>query len=146
MTRTRSIVIGCSVTLVLLAGLAIEIVATAPVRGAVRACARLLSVANRPDLGQAERLELARALCSTRYGQENALAVAAGHGLVGMPRNIHKNFQAWREGRNVWICPNRTGPVYQFVFERGDWRFDGLVGILGQRGEVVRTTELPEVE
>ena len=64
---------------------------------------------------------------------------------MGIPRNINKNFQAWREGSNVWICPtNRIGPVYQFVFETGRWRFDGPVAILRARGEIVRTTELPD--
>ena len=60
-------------------------------------------------------------------------------GIVGLPRNIHKNFQAWRQGPNVWLCPtNRVGPVYQFVRESGSWRFDGPVGILRGRGEFVR--------
>ncbi len=74
------------------------------------------------------------------------LAVAAEGGLIGFPRNINKNFKAWREGPNVWICPtNRIGPVYQFVFENDDWRFDGPVAILRPWGEIVRTSELRDM-
>ena len=41
------------------------------------------------------------------------------------------------------ICTsNRIGPVYQFVYEDGRWRFDGLIGILDAQGELVRTSEL----
>ena len=81
-------------------------------------------------------------LCTARYLQAHPLAVAAEGGIVGIPRNINKNFQAWREGPNVWICPtNRIGPVYQFVFEKSDWRFDGPVGILRPRGEIVPTSD-----
>ena len=91
----------------------------------------LFTIANRPDLTDAERLTRAQSLCTARYLQAHPLAVAAEGGLVGVPRNINKNFKAWREGPNVWICPtNRIGPVYQFVFENGNWRFDGPVGIL----------------
>jgi hypothetical protein len=62
-----------------------------------------------------------------------------------MPRNINKNFKAWREGPHVWICPtNRVGPVYQFVFENGGWRFDGPIAILRPWGEIVRTSDLPD--
>ena len=50
---------------------------------------------------------------------------------MNIPRNLNKNFKAWREGPNVLICTsNRIGPVYQFVYEDGRWHFDGLVGIL----------------
>ena len=56
-------------------------------------------------------------------------------GLVDIPRNLHKNFKAWNEGPNVLICTsNRIGPIYQFVYEDGCWRFDGLVGILHLMG------------
>jgi hypothetical protein len=147
MRRTRPIAIAIAVTLILLGGLAFEIITTRPVRGAMRACTELFTVANRPGLGEAERLEAARALCSARYLRTHKLAVAPGEGLIGIPRNINKNFKAWREGPGVWICPtNRIGPVYQFVFEGGGWRFDGPVGILRPWGELVRTSELPDLE
>ena len=84
-------------------------------------------------------------MCTARYLQAHPLAVAAEGGIAGIPRNINKNFQAWREGANVWVCPtNRIGPVYQFVFENGSWRFDGPVGILRAWGDFVRTSELPD--
>jgi hypothetical protein len=145
MKRTHSLIIAGAVILILLGGLAYEIRSTQPVRQAMRTCTELFTIANRPDLGDAERLAAARSLCSTHYLQMHHLALAAEGGIVGIPRNINKNFQAWREGPNVWICPtNRIGPVYQFVFENRGWRFDGPVGILRPRGELVRTSDLPE--
>jgi hypothetical protein len=147
MSRTRSLIVAGVITLILLGGLAFEIIATQPVRGALRACTELFTIANRPGLSEADRLDAARALCSGRYLQTHELKVADEGGIVGIPRNINKNFQAWREGPNVWICPtNRIGPVYQFVFENGGWRFDGPVGILRARGEMVRTSELSDLE
>jgi hypothetical protein len=145
MTKTRIALISAGITAVLIAGLACEIVMTQPVREAMRTCSELFTVANRPDLTESERLTAARSLCSKRYLETHTLAVARGEGLVGIPRNINKNFQAWREGPNVWICPtNRIGPIYQFVYESGRWRFDGLVGLLRARGQIIRTTELPD--
>jgi hypothetical protein len=144
MTRTRSLIIAGAITVFLVAGLAFEIIATQPVRGALRTFTELLTVANRPDLDESARREVARSLCSAGYLQTHDLAVAAEGGIVGIPRNINKNFRAWREGPNVWICPtNRIGPVYQFVFENRGWRFDGPIGILRPRGEIVRTSDLP---
>jgi hypothetical protein len=147
MTRTRALIVASALTMILLGGLAFEIVTTQPVRGAMRTCAELFTVANRPGLSESERLRAARALCSARYLQTHTLALAAEGGLVGIPRNLNKNFKAWREGPNVWICPtNRIGPVYQFVFENGGWRFDGPVGILRAWGEMVPMSDLPDPE
>ena len=39
---------------------------------------------------------------------------------------------------------NRVGPLYQFVFEAGAWRFDGPVGLLRGRGEVVPLADLTD--
>jgi hypothetical protein len=145
MKRTRVFLIAALMTFLLAAAVAFEVIATQPVRGAMRTCSALFTIANRPDLTDTERLAAARSLCSTRYLQAHPLALAAEGGLSGFPRNINKNFKAWREGPNVWICPtNRVGPVYQFVFENGDWRFDGPVAILRPWGEIVRTSELPD--
>ncbi len=146
MTRTRSIVIASAVTVFLICGVTFEIVTTQPVRGAMRRLSELFTIANRPDLTEAERLTRARSLCTARYLQMHPLAVATEGGIVGFPRNINKNFKAWREGPNVWICPtNRIGPVYQFVFENNAWRFDGPVAILRPWGEIVRTSQLPDL-
>ncbi len=145
MSRIRWILIASAITSIVIGGLAFEIIATQPVRGAMRTCSELFTVANRPGLSESERLQAARSLCSARYLQTHALSVAAEGGLVGIPRNLNKNFKAWREGPNVWICPtNRIGPVYQFVFENGGWRFDGPVGILRAWGEMVPMSDLPE--
>jgi predicted amidohydrolase len=143
MKRTRLFFIVATIVLLVAAGLAFEVVTTQPVRGAMRTCSAIFTIANRPDLTDTERLDAARSLCSTRYLQAHPLVLAAEGGLSGFPRNINKNFKAWREGSNVWICPtNRIGPVYQFVFENGDWRFDGPVAILRPWGEIVRTQDI----
>jgi len=145
MTRFRLILVSVGLATLVLAWLALEIITTGPVRGAVRTCTELFTIANRPGLSELDRLVAARKLCSTRYLQTHRLVVANAGGLVGFPRNVNKNFQAWREGPNVWICPtNRIGPVYQFVFEDGVWRFDGPIAILRPWGEIVRTSELPD--
>src|SRR5262249_20168812 len=137
----------------LLGALAYEIVSTQSVRGAVRTLTELQTLANResvPASGgpgaitaadggvEAARLEEIRSRCSTHYLRTHGLELAAEGGIVGIPRTLHKNFRAWRQGPNVWICPtNRIGFVYQFVFEDGGWRFDGLVGELRARGELI---------
>jgi hypothetical protein len=97
--------------------LAYEVVATRPVREAVRAYTELMALGNREDLSDADRLAAARLLCSQRFRASGRLTLGPKGGIAGLPRTINKNFQAWREGPNVWICPtNRIGPVYQFVF------------------------------
>ena len=145
MSRTRFIAIVIAVSVLLIGGVVFEVVTTQPVRGAMRALSELFTIANRPDLSDTERLDAARSLCTARYLAAHPLAVAVEGGLIGFPRNINKNFKAWREGPNVWICPtNRIGPVYQFVYEDGIWRFDGPVGILRAWGDFVRTSELPD--
>jgi hypothetical protein len=114
---------------------------TAPTRDAVQVYLALIAAANRQDVSAAQ------SLCSTRYRNTHSLLPAKNGGLIGLPRNIHKNFQTWREGPNVWLCPtNRVGPVYQFVFESGRWRFDGPIGVLRPGGRVVRFSEgAPEI-
>jgi hypothetical protein len=145
MTRARSLITAALVTSLLIAVLAWEIITTQPVRGAVRSLAALFTVANRPDLSESERLAAARGLCSAHYLAAHPLVLADEGGIVGIPRNINKNFKAWREGPNIWICPtNRIGPVYQFVYEAGSWRFDGPVGVLGPQGDFRSTSELPD--
>ncbi len=137
----RRIVIILGVTSVLAGILATAIVRTEPTRLAVHAYTALLGAANRQDI------DTARRLCSTRYLRDHDLTPAAEGGLVGLPRNIHPNFQVWRDGQYILICPtNRVGPVYQFVFEKGDWRFDGPVGILRCRGQLVRLPAVPDAD
>ena len=150
MTRIRSLMIAVAVVLILLGGLAYEILSTRPVRGAVRTCSELFTVANRPGLRPEERIAAARALCTRRYLATHKLDVAGdGQGLVGVPRNLHKNFKAWREGPNVLICPSgpsTSRPVYQFVFEDGSWRFDGPIGVLIPGGRIIPMADLPDLE
>ncbi len=158
MTKPRIALISTAVVAILLAGLAFEVVATRPVRGAVRTCAELFTIANQLELADPTRPEQARsllakanALCSARYRRLHprwSWPSRRGESSA-FPRNISKNFKAWREGPNVWICTrDRFGPVYQFVLEDGRWRFDGLAAELGPRGEIVRMQELanPVVE
>jgi hypothetical protein len=148
--RTRKILLVAVAATLLVAGLGYEILATRPVRGALRTFSDQVAIGNRLDLPQNTRLALARALCSSQYLSRRPLALGAEGGIVGLPRAIDKNFEAWREGPNVWICPtkrtNTLRPVYQFIREDGTWRFDGPVAILRPWGEVVRTTEMPELE
>jgi hypothetical protein len=114
-----------------MAVLIFEIISTAPVRGAVNTYTELITAANQKDLVGAAKL------CTQRYLRAHPLRAAPEGGLVGMPRNINKNFQAWRHGKAVWFCPtNRVGPVYQFLRESGRWKFDGPVGLLRPGGFV----------
>ncbi len=138
-SRLRPILIGVGVAALLIAAVAVEAVRTRPIRQAVGAYTDLLVAANRQDL------DAVRRLCSARYLRTHPLRPAAEGGVVGLPRNIHKNFQAWRQGPAIWVCPtNRTGPIFQFVHEDGRWRFDGPVGILRGRGQVVRYEDMSE--
>ena len=131
--RSRNILIA-AVVAVVLAVLAFEIVTTRPVRGAVRAFLELTTIANRDDEA---RIAAARPYFSSRYLAAHPVQPAPEGGLVGLPRSIHRNFQAWRQGDEVWICPaNRVGSVFRLVEEEGRWRFDGLVGLL-QNGNVL---------
>ena len=123
--------------LCLLAGLAIAAVAwgyaqTAPVRGAVRTFYLVTQAANQGDI------EGATHLCSSQFLARYPLEIADEGGLKFLPRNIHKNFAAWRQGPNVWLCPtNRVGPVFQLVPQGSDWLFDGPVGELLPGRELV---------
>lgn len=104
--------------------------------GAVASYVDLLAAANRGDLAGVRRL------CTTRYLAGHSIAEAKEGGVVGLPRNIHKNFQAWRDDGDVLLCPtNRVGPVYRFVREEGVWKFDGPAGLLGPGGRMIRGGE-----
>lgn len=133
---SRGYLIGLAAAAAVVASLAAAAAWTRPVRESVRTYTALLGAANRQDVAAARRL------CTDRYAATHPLRPAPDGGLVGLPRNVHKNFQAWREGTNVWLCPtNRVGPVYQFVPEAGGWRFDGPVGLLMPGGRVDRLTD-----
>lgn len=137
--RLRGPLIGVSVVAGLGCAVTFMALQTQPVRQAVAAYTELLGAANRQDI------EAARRVCSSRYLATHRLAEASEGGIVGIPRNIHKNFQAWRERGNVWLCPtNRVGPVYQFVLERGRWRFDGPVGLLRGGHDFIPLADLSE--
>jgi len=152
MSRTRIVLISVGLTALVVAWLTFEIITTQPSRGALRAFAELLTIANRPGLTEDDRLGLARKLCSRRYLQTHQLAVAdpTDGGLVGFPRNVDKNFRTWRQGPHVWVCvtsrSSQVRPVYQFVLEDGGWRFDGPIATLSPWGELVRTRDAPDEE
>jgi hypothetical protein len=130
--RTRPILIGAAVVAALIAALVVTGVRTRPVRQSVISFTELLAAANLQDLPRA------RGLCSSRYLDAHPLKPSDEGGIVGLPRNMHPNFQAWRDGPHVWICPtNRVGPVYQFAHEAGAWKFDGPVGLLRGRGQII---------
>jgi hypothetical protein len=135
--RTRPILIGAAAVAALIVALVVTSVRTRPVRQSVIAFTELLAAANVQDLAKA------RGLCSSRYLADHPLRASEEGGIVGLPRNMHPNFQAWREGPHVWICPtNRVGPIYQFVREGGAWKFDGPIGLLRGRGQVILDPEL----
>ena len=105
-------------------------------RMAVRTYAQLTAAVNVQDL------DAVRAMCTARYLSVHPLRVAEEGGVVGFPRSIHKNFQAWREGDAVWLCPtNRVGPVYQFLEEAGEWKYDGVVGLLRSGGHILMLSD-----
>lgn len=107
-------------------------------RGGVATFTRLVASANIGDL------DAVRSLCSRRYLASSRIERAPEGGVVGLPRVIHRNFQAWVEGNDVWLCPtDRVGPVYRLVLEGGSWKFDGLVGLLQADGTVDPTVEEP---
>lgn len=138
--RSRNALIAAVVIAVAVAALAFEVVTTRPVRGAVRSFFELIAIANRDD---DQRIEAARPYLSSRYLATHPIQAAEEGGLVGLPRSIHRNFQAWRQGDEVWICPsNRVGSVFRLVEEGGGWRFDGLVGLL-QSGNVLVPADEP---
>ena len=61
MTKMKIALISLGSAAVVTAGLAYEIVTTQPVREAMRTCSELFTIANRPGLTEAARLEAARA-------------------------------------------------------------------------------------
>jgi hypothetical protein len=111
----------------ILALVAFEAVRTAPVRESVRVLSGLVDAGNRGDL------ERARSLCSRDVRRRAELERAPEGGIVGLPRSIRRGFRAWREEDSVLICPTgRSGPVYRFIREGGEMRFDGVAGVLGR--------------
>jgi hypothetical protein len=117
--------------------IALEAMRTAPVRGALRAFTALITATNRDDL------DAVRARCSARYLRTHSIKLADEGGVLAMPRAIHKNFRAWTQDGAVWICPgNRVGLVFQMVPERGEWKFDGLVGMLRPGKQFIPIEEL----
>jgi len=145
--RSWKLYLSLATVLAAVGGVAIEVIVTRPIRDSLNVYMSLITVANRPDTTDQERVAAARELCSAGYLKGHDLRVAPQGGLVGIPRNISKNFKAWREGPNVWICPtNRIGPIYQFVPENGRWKFDGPVGLLRAWGEIVPMKDLPGLD
>src|SRR5690349_5645268 len=96
--RTPALIVG-TVVLCVAAGLLVEVMWTRPERESVRTFSELISAANTQDMDHA------RTLCSARYLSTHTLRPSPEGGIVGLPRNIHKNFQVWRRGEDVWLCP-----------------------------------------
>lgn len=121
--------VAVALALVLLVWAARDLART---RSAVTAFARIVAAGNAGDLATV------RALCTQRYQRDHPVELATGGGLVRLPRQIHPNFRAWVEGAEVWFCPaNRVGIVYRFVGKGGDYKLDGIAGLLGSDGRVV---------
>jgi hypothetical protein len=138
---TRPILIGVAAVAAMIMALVVMSIRTRPVRQSVIAFTELLAAANLQDLPRA------RGLCTGRYLEDHPLMPSEEGGIVGLPRNMHPNFQAWSQGPHVWICPtNRVGPIYQFVLEDEAWKFDGPVGLLRGRGQIILDPELTNSE
>jgi hypothetical protein len=115
----------CGIVALISAVLGYLAVSTWETRKAVRSYTQMTVAVNAQDL------DALRKLCTRRYLSVHTLSPAKEGGVVGFPRMIHKNFQAWREGEAVWVCPtNRVGPIYQFLVEDGQWKYDGVIGLL----------------
>ena len=98
------------------------------------------------SFGNAQDLQGVRSLCTKRYLDAHPIIPATEGGVVGLPRNIHKNFQVWNESGQVWLCPtDRVGPVYRLYVETegGGYKFDGPVGLLRPGG---RTEPLGDID
>ncbi|WP_337177579.1 hypothetical protein [Paludisphaera sp.] len=141
-TTTRNVLIAGAAVVALAGLLAYEIVATRPVREAVRAYSDLIAVANHPGMTDADRAAAARPYFSSRRLASGSIRFATEGGVEGLPRSIGRNFRAWREGGEVWLCPTgRTGVVHRLVEEDGRWKLDGLVGYLRGTGELIPATD-----
>lgn len=129
----RWILGGTVGTVLVVALLAFEVRHTRETRAVVGTYSALIDAANRQDV------QAARALCTARYLATQDVQLSPEGGLTGLPRNIHKNFQAWREGSEVWLCPtNRQGVIFRFRQDGDVWKFDGPVGFLRAGGRVER--------
>jgi hypothetical protein len=107
-------------------------------RGGVTAFAVILDTANDGDV------EAVKPLCSEQYRNTHEFENAPEGGVAGFPRTMHSNFAAWVEGDDVLLCPtDRIGPVYRLIYQDGNWKFDGLVGLLGASGRVEPAVEQP---
>jgi len=121
----RRFLLGLAILAALLGLGVFEYLRTAPIRKGVGAFTQLIQAA---DQGNAV---LAARFCAPGYLARHPLVKNEEGGLRGLPRSIHKNYTAWRQGPNIWICPtNRFGPVFQMVPDGPLWLFDGLAGEL----------------
>ncbi len=140
-SRTVKIKVFVGTFLVLLVGtfLVRSVQTLLTTRQAVRAYARLIASGNAGDLAAV------RSLCSERYLESHPLKVAEGGGVVGFPRQVHPNYRVWVEGSEVWLCTgNRVGQVVRFVQGAGQWKYDGVVGVLRPDGRVEPMADDPE--
>ena len=100
-------------------------------RRAVGVYARLIASANAQDLAAV------RMLCTDRYLKAQPIKRSLQGGVVGFPRQIHPNYQVWRQAGEVWLCQgNRVGSVVRFVDDGEGWKYDGMVGILRSDGQI----------
>ena len=131
-TGRRRILLGIAILAVVGGPVGLAIRRLATTRGAVHTYARLIACANAQDL------VAIRSLCTDRYLSNHEIKAARQGGVVGLPRQIHPNYQVWVEGDQVWLCQgNRVGLVVRFVWVAGRWLYDGEVGLLKGDGRIV---------
>lgn len=128
--------LSATITVVVLVLLALEWHRTSPEREVIRAFTDMVVLANQGDL------EGLTSRSSVRYRSRGPFQKAPEGGVVGLPRvTPHPNFQSWRDGPEVLLCPfNRSGPVFRFVREGGSWKFDGPAGLLRPDGRYLPET------
>ena len=88
--------IGAALVMALMIVVWLEL-STRETRAGISAYTRLTAAVNAQDI------EAVKKLCSVRFLEKHPIKTASEGGLVGFPRYIHKNFQAWREGPSVWV-------------------------------------------
>ncbi len=133
MSRARWALIGLAAAALLAVPASRGIRSLMMTRRAVATYVALLAAADAQDL------DAVRALCTARYLRAHPPAPAPGGGVKGLPRGIHPDFRAWRDGEAALLCPTGRAsrrPAYRFVFEGGGCRFDGPAGLLLPDGRV----------
>ena len=141
MTRPANlpILIGAAAVAALIAALVVMGVRTRPVRQSVIAFTELLAAANVQDLSRS------RGSARAHLAEHPPVPAPEG-GIVGLPRNVHPNFQAWPGPPRLALPHQPRRPDLSIRPRRGAWKFDGPIGLLRGRGQIILDPELTHPE